>query len=349
MFPEGFAERWINELTKPGDVVLDPFCGRGTAPFQALLMGRGAIAGDINPVAYCITRAKTNAPTLRAVRGRLTRLENEYEDAATTIEALPDFFHHAYSPKTLKQIVYLRSRLRWRESDVDCMIAALLLGSLHGESERSPAYLSNQMPRTISTKPAYSIRYWRKRRLKPPNRDAFSLLRGRAGYRYASPRPEGRATVLCTDMRELPRKPIVKEQSIRAVITSPPYLDITNFEEDQWLRLWFLDGPPEPTRFRLSRDDRHYNLDAYWALIGDTWRTLGQLLEPGGHAVFRLGFKSLSPDRIVDGLQGAAQLSKRRVKVMGYEVSEIKKRQTDSFRPGSKGCLREVDVHLQMA
>ena len=24
----------------------------------------------------------------------------------------------------------------------------------------------------------------------------------------------------------------------------PPYLDVTHFEEDQWLRLWFLGGPP---------------------------------------------------------------------------------------------------------
>ena len=50
MFPEGFAERWIDELTVPGDLVVDPFCGRGTTPFQALLMGSNALAGDINPV-----------------------------------------------------------------------------------------------------------------------------------------------------------------------------------------------------------------------------------------------------------------------------------------------------------
>lgn len=62
MFPESFPERWIEELTEPGDVVLDPFCGRGTTPFQALLMGRHAIASDINPVAYCVTRAKLRAP-----------------------------------------------------------------------------------------------------------------------------------------------------------------------------------------------------------------------------------------------------------------------------------------------
>jgi hypothetical protein len=351
MFPEDFAERWISKLTVPGDVVLDPFCGRGTAPFQALLMDRQAVAGDINPVAYCITRAKTNAPSLSAVRARITRLENEFEpeEDQAAIEMLPEFFRHAFSIGTLRQLMYLRRRLRWKESDVDCMIAALTLGGLHGESERSQAYLSNQMPRTISTKPAYSVRYWKKRRLKAPHRDAFALLRDRATYRYVSPRPSGRATVVCTDMRELPRRPEVPPGSVRAVITSPPYLDITNFEEDQWLRLWFLDGPPEPTRFRLSRDDRHYNLDSYWGLIADTWRTLGRLLEPDGEVVFRLGFKNLTPERIVEGVLAASQLSKRPVEVASHEVSDIRRRQTDAFRPGSKGCLREVDVHLRVS
>ena len=55
MFPESFAEKWIGQLTTTGETVLDPFAGRGTAPFQALLMGRNAIAGDTNPVAYCVS------------------------------------------------------------------------------------------------------------------------------------------------------------------------------------------------------------------------------------------------------------------------------------------------------
>lgn len=50
---------------------------------------------------------------------------------------------------------------------------------------------------------------------------------------------------------DLPR--LVDAGSVRCVITSPPYLDVTNFEEDQWLRLWFQGGPPKPTwgAFRL--------------------------------------------------------------------------------------------------
>jgi site-specific DNA-methyltransferase (adenine-specific) len=62
MFPEAFAEAWIERLTKRGDVVLDPFSGRGTTAFQSLLMNRRAVASDVNDVAFCLTKAKTCAP-----------------------------------------------------------------------------------------------------------------------------------------------------------------------------------------------------------------------------------------------------------------------------------------------
>lgn len=158
-----------------------------------------------------------------------------------------------------------------------------------------------------------------------------------------------RGTVFCSDVRELPRQAALQGRPVRVVITSPPYLDITSFEEDQWLRLWFLNGPSHPTRDRLSADDRHYSLDGYWGLIADTWRALGRVLAPEGHVVLRLGFKKLTPERIVEGALAASKLAKRPVLLVGHEVSEIRSRQTGSFRPGSKGCLREVDVHLEVA
>ena len=120
MYPEGFAERWIDARTHPGDVVLDPFCGRGTGPFQGLLMGRRAIGVDINPVAYCVSKAKLNAPQARSVTRRISQLEQQYvvEDWTAAASELPEFFDFAYHPATLRQLLYLRDSLRWRRSTV---------------------------------------------------------------------------------------------------------------------------------------------------------------------------------------------------------------------------------------
>jgi hypothetical protein len=261
---------------------------------------------------------------------------------------MPEFFHHAYAKKTLRQLLYLREYLDWEKSHTDCMIAALALGSLHGETKNSRSYLSNQMPRTISTKPAYSVRFWQDRNLHPPERDVFDLLRDRATFRYESEPPSNRGVVLKTDMRELPRLLGDALGPIRCVITSPPYLDVTNFEEDQWLRLWFLNGDPHPTYGKISKDDRHEVAEHYWDLISDLWRVLGQILAKNADIVIRIGGKSFDPGGMGRSLKATGIFSRRKISLLHSETSEIKRRQTDSFRPGSRGCLVEADFHFRM-
>lgn len=351
MFPEQFAAKWIEELTCTDEMVLDPFCGRGTTPFQALLMGRRAIAGDINPVAYCITAAKTRAPALSTLKRRVRELEGAYveRDWISNAQEQPEFFQHAYAMRTLAQILYLRKSLTWRHTRTDAMVAALVLGALHGETEKSPSYLSAQMPRTISTKPAYSIRFWKERNLFPPDRNVFTLLHRQAVFRYASDPPEGRAQVELSDFRDLQRLKTVSEGSVACVVTSPPYLNVTNFEEDQWLRLWFLGGPPYPTRGRISHDDRHGRANSYWQMMDDFWRFMGYILKEGGHVVMRMAGKNLSKIDVERGLRGCSLLSGREVKLISSDTSFIRRRQTDAFRPGSRGVRFEVDAHFQVA
>lgn len=351
MFPESFVEGWLTKLTRPGDLILDPFCGRGTTPFQSILMGRAAVANDINPVAYCITRAKTNAPSRASVLGRIAQLEARWPGTShrpLPRERLGEFFRVAYRRGTLQQILFLRRALRWRKSNVDCMLAALVLGSLHGESERSGKYLSNQMPRTISTKPAYSVRFWRRHGYQAPRRDVFDVLRTMTGYRYETGTPDASADVLLGDMREIPCVKDLRGR-VQAVITSPPYLDITRFEEDQWLRLWFLGGPPHPTTNRVSRDDRHSSPAKYWGLIADLWRSLGRVCAPKANVVLRIGGKGLAPEQLADGLLGTSVCAGRRARLVSQSVSEIRGRQTSAFLPNARGCRVEVDCHFVLA
>jgi len=51
--------RWgIKEFTRPGDIVLDPFCGCGTTLVESLLSGRNAYGLEISPLAKLITKTK---------------------------------------------------------------------------------------------------------------------------------------------------------------------------------------------------------------------------------------------------------------------------------------------------
>jgi len=50
----------ILQLTKEGDIVLDPFCGCGTTLVEAKLFNRHGIGVDLNPIAVLVSKAKTN-------------------------------------------------------------------------------------------------------------------------------------------------------------------------------------------------------------------------------------------------------------------------------------------------
>lgn len=58
-FPPQLPRAFIRGLTNPGDVVLDPMMGSGTAVVEALLAGRRAIGYDIDPLAVRLCRVKT--------------------------------------------------------------------------------------------------------------------------------------------------------------------------------------------------------------------------------------------------------------------------------------------------
>src|SRR5215467_7101418 len=75
MFPEAFVRRNLLAWSKRDDVICDPFSGRGTTVFESLLNGRKGIGCDINPVAFCLSRAKADAPVREEVMARLDDLE----------------------------------------------------------------------------------------------------------------------------------------------------------------------------------------------------------------------------------------------------------------------------------
>jgi hypothetical protein len=348
MFPESFADKWIRRLTDLGDTVFDPFSGRGTTALTALLAGRNVVACDVNEVAFCLTSAKAHPPALSTIKSRLKELETEFiqPDIQTEVSDLGDFFTACFDKQTLEQLLYLKNALKWRTNRCDNMIAALALGSLHGDAGPRSPYFSNQMPRTISMNPAYSVRFWCEHKLVAPKREIFSILRDRAEYRYKSDMPSGNAQIFNSDMRKLPSRRKVWPP-IKCVVTSPPYLNVTSFEEDQWLRLWFLGAPPRPMKGRVSKDDRHIKTESYWEFITDMWRSLDSMVEDDGHVVIRIGSRSMSADVMKQGLIETAASGDRTLKLVSSRVTTLQKRQTGSFIPNSKGCKIELDCHFQ--
>ena len=350
MFPEDFVARQIYAYTKRGDIVFDPFSGRGTTVFESLLNGRRAAGVDTNPVAACVSGAKADVPTLGFVNRRLRLLKDLQRDSPHYETPSGDFFRTCFHARTLQQLLFLREHLDWQHSRVDRFIAAVALGCLHGESHKSRNCLSNRMPRTISTKPDYSVRWWTTRGCTPPDRDAFSIVRRLAQYRLSGPSAPLRGVIKRRDARYASRSFPSLRESVTLVVTSPPYLDTTHFAEDQWLRLWFLGGPERPTSRALG-DDRHTNIGAYWQFLTEAWAGCAGVLRTDAVIVVRIGGSGLGKDDLLDGLTGSLEkgLSYFKIRAMqAGSTSEIRNRQTNVFRPGTTKQRYEHDFVFQV-
>src|SRR6516164_5851835 len=65
---------FIERLTAPGDVVYDPFMGRGTTPLEAALLGRVPFGNDVNPLSVVMTSPRLRPPALADVDHRLSQI-----------------------------------------------------------------------------------------------------------------------------------------------------------------------------------------------------------------------------------------------------------------------------------
>ena len=218
---------------------------------------------------------------------------------------LDRFFEVCFHPDTLRQVRFLRSVLDWRRRRDDRFLATLCLGALHGESHRSPNCFSNRMPRTISTKPgllgplvgASRIRAAPRVMCSRSSTGCWSIASGRV------PRP-GTAVVAHADARRCAEVFPALAGRVTDVITSPPYLDTTNYREDQWLRLWFLGGDAGVPRGR--GDDRHYDKANYWKFIRASMKGLAPLLAARARIVLRIGGRRLRKSELREGVVAVA-------------------------------------------
>lgn len=238
MFPVEYVTETVQCHGKPGQAVVDPFCGRGTVPFIAMTMGLPAVAADISPVAWIYTKTKIDPhPMLEMVRSRIA----EIRDSATDDDGRPEdeFQEMAFCVDVLRFINAARIELDWRHKRLDRTVAALLIQHLHGKRGES---LSNQLRHSRAMAPHYCVRWWRNRGFEsPPDINARTFLERRAQWRYAKgvPKPIGvkRPQVALGDAaRVLPRN----NREAGLVLTSPPYRGVTNYRADSWLRLWAL-------------------------------------------------------------------------------------------------------------
>lgn len=275
--PEFFIER----LTARGDTIYDPFMGRGTTPIQAALMGRRPIGNDINPLSILLSRPRLAPPALRDVADRLDQIA--WDAAQIDDPALLAF----YSAQTLRHLGTLR---RWlierapldRTPDpVDDWIRMVAINRLTGHS---PGFFSVYTLPPNQAVSALSQRKINERRGQtPPDRDVKQLiLRKTASLLSDGPMAPHPPALLTTGSAQ--STPAIGDGSVQLVVTSPPFLDIVQYAEDNWLRSWF--AGIDVAKVAIAQ----HRTEAGWQnMVRDTLVELARVVRPGGHVAFEVG------------------------------------------------------------
>lgn len=279
---------FIERLTRPDDFVYDPFMGRGTTPIEAALLGRVPWGNDINPISLTFTRPRLRPPTLEELVARLKQIN------LTDHDELPEDLLAFYHPETLREICalkkyFLARRVTHEALDaIDDWLSVVALNRLTGHS---PGFFSVY---TLPPNQAVSLVSQRKinakRNQTPPRRDVAQLILKKSKQLLGDVTPEVRQTLAtvvdrarfvncpAAETRELPA------DSVALVVTSPPFLDVVQYADDNWLRCWFLGIDPQTVALTAPK-----KLEAWREAMSSVFRELQRVIKPGGHVAFEVG------------------------------------------------------------
>ena len=280
-FKPQLPEFFIKRLTKRADAVYDPFMGRGTTPVQAGLMGRRPVGNDINPLSVLITRPRLRPPALPDIARRLGQVP--WNSGTIDNTDLLVF----YSEKTLKHIYALRNWLLERAplggnaDPVDDWIRMVAINRLTGHS---PGFFSVY---TLPPNQAVSVESQKKineqRNHTPLDRDVLRLILKKSRSLLSDgSMPAHPEAILTTSASQ--STPEIRDESVTLVVTSPPFLDIVQYAEDNWLRSWF--AGIDATSVAIA----HHRTETAWQnMVRATLVELARVVHQRGHVAFEVG------------------------------------------------------------
>jgi len=233
---------FINLLTKEKDVIYDPFSWRWTSLIEWALLSRNIIVNDINPLSKILIKPRLNPPTINEIKNRLEEIDlnKKYKNS----EDLSMFYHK----DTLKEIIAIRKyfigrRKEWLEDNIDRWIEMVATNRLTGHS--SWFFSVYTLPPNQALTKERQILINEKRDQKPEYRDikkiilkkSWTLLKNISDNERWKLRKIWENAIFLN--KQAYNTKDIGDKSINLIVTSPPFLDVIKYTEDNWLRCWF--------------------------------------------------------------------------------------------------------------
>lgn len=277
----------VEHFTRPGDTILDPLCGVGTIPFEACLQGRIGIGNDLSEMAYTVTKAKLEKPSLDDALSVLPDLasfieQNKSSNAvADLIEKYKDFGFNGkvaayFHDDTFREVLAARMFFLSKMPNIsvgEAMAFSAFLHVLHGN--RPYALSRNSHPLTPYA-PKGDFIY---KSVVEHIRDKIVLSYDKGDF---SAFVSGKA--ILGDYNDISGL----DGQVDYIICSPPFADSIRFYMQNWMRLWLCGWEPETFK---HADETFLDVKQRkdFSVYSSFFAMCARVLKPAGKVVLHLG------------------------------------------------------------
>jgi DNA modification methylase len=278
---------FIEKLTSPGEAVYDPFGGRGTTAVEAALLGRRVVSNDASPLSQMLAQPRLAPPHPDAVQDRLARIPRGSNEACD----LGMFFHPGTEGEIRAMRLWFSELLESGGFDqVDAWIRMVATNRLTGHS--LGFFSAYTLPPNQAVTREKQIELNKRRGQSPEYRDTHALIikKSRQLLKNVSEQEQANlrdasetARFLTSDARDTRE---IGSDSVSLTVTSPPFLDIVQYKNDNWLRCWFCDLDAEAIGKNITMA---HTIDSWAGFMADVLRELFRVTKPNGHVAVEVG------------------------------------------------------------
>lgn len=280
---------FIGHFTRPGELVLDPFSGRGTTALQAALMGRQVAANDVNPLSRMLCEPRLSPPDMQALKQRLDAIPM-HKNLKADID-LSMFFEKNTLLEILSIRHYLWQRIQLKTFDsIDAWLRMVATNRLTGHS--SGFFSVYTLPPNQAASPARQKKINADKQQRPTYRNTREIISRKSKQLIKDltaaelknlDQSAAHSTFLTGDAARLSG---IKNNSVSLTVTSPPFLDVVQYAADNWMRCWFnqIDAAQIESGITMSKTLQDWN-GKMTSVIAEIYR----VTKSGGLLAFEVG------------------------------------------------------------